>query len=225
MDARPLLAALQLGDSFFPSGATAHSLGLEGLRLDGWLADARLVERFLESQLRERWARADRVVLHAAHAAAPDLDRVLTIDHFADASVLVESWRLAGRRLGRALLDGNAAVGTEGCEEYARRAKLGAAPGQVAVVQGLVAFGVGLDAESGAALSAYTFSVAIVSAALRLGALGHFDAQRLLTAQRARIAELVAEPVPPLEVASSWVPSAEIAAMRHEVRRGRSFTT
>lgn len=225
MDARNLLAALQLGDSFFPSGATAHSLGLEGLRLDGALPDAPAVERFLETQVRERWARADRVVLHAAHAAAGDLERLSAVDRFADASILVESWRAAGRRLGRALLHANAACGTPGCEEYARRVKEGEVPGQVAVAQGLVAYHLGLSAECSAALSAYTFSVAIVSAALRLGALGHVDAQRLLARQRALTAELVAGPVPPLEAASSWVPGTEIAAMRHETRRGRSFTT
>jgi urease accessory protein len=225
MEGRLLLAALQLGDSFFPSGQSAHSLGLEGLRSDGALPDKAAVERFLETQLRERWARADRVVLHAAYAAAGDLERVTAVDRFADASILVESWRVAGRRLGRALLDANAAVGTRGCEEYARRVKAGPAPGQVAVAQGLVAFGLGLSAENGAALSAYTFSVAIVSAALRLGVIGHIDAQRLLARQRELSAELVAEPVPQLLAASSWVPGTEIAAMRHEARRERSFTT
>jgi urease accessory protein len=195
------------------------------MRADGRLPTPAAVERYLQTQLCERWARADRVVLQAAHAAEGDLERVQAIDRFADAMVLVESWRLSGRRLGRALVETNAAVGTPHCEEYARRVKHEGAPGQVAVVQGLVAFGVGLDAELGAALSGYTFAVAIVSAALRLGCLGHIDAQRLLTRQRTLIAELAGAPAAPLESASSWVPGAEIAAMRHEARRERLFST
>jgi len=225
MEAREFLAALQLGDSFFPSGAATCSFGLEGLRTDGFLPDAAAVERFLAAQLTERWARADRVALHAAYAAEGDLDRVQAVDELCDASTLVESWRSAGRRLGKAFLNTNAALGTPFADAYARRVKQREAPAQVAAVQGLIAFGSGLTAQAGAALSAYTFSVAIVSAALRLGLVGHLDAQRLIAAQRVHIAELVEESVPPLAALSSWVPGAEIAAMRHEARSARLFAT
>jgi urease accessory protein len=225
MEARALLLALQLGDSFFPSGAAAYSFGLEGLWTDGFAPDARAVERFLEAQLAERWARADRVALHAAYAARGDLEGVLAVDEFADSSTLVESWRIAGRRLGRALLITNAALRTPLTEGYLRRVKVGAAPAQASAVQGLIAFGTGLSAPMGEALSAYTFSAAIVSAALRLGTIGHLEAQRLLRGQLEHIVRLVAEPVAPLESFSSWVPGAEIAAMRHEARTARLFTT
>jgi urease accessory protein len=99
------------------------------------------------------------------------------------------------------------------------------------VVQGLVAAGCGLEPGEAVALSGYGVAVAIASAALRLGIVGPREAQRLLAAQRARIATLAAAPVPETPVAAqleamwAWVPEAEIAAMRHEARRGRLFAS
>lgn len=99
-----LLLALQFDDSFFPSGAGAHSYGLEGLRELGQLGSAGDVEGFLAVQLEERWASSDRALLLHAHAACPDLERVAALDELCERTTLVESWRSGGRRLGRAQL-------------------------------------------------------------------------------------------------------------------------
>ena len=53
------LAALQFGDSFFPSGAVSFSLGLETLHADGIVTDAASLEEFLTDQVMERWATAE----------------------------------------------------------------------------------------------------------------------------------------------------------------------
>ena len=52
------LAALQFGDSFFPSGAVSFSLGLETLHADGIVADTAGLEEFLTDQVMGRWATA-----------------------------------------------------------------------------------------------------------------------------------------------------------------------
>jgi urease accessory protein len=225
VDVRGLLVALQLGDSLFPSGAASHSFGLEGLHGDGALPDAAAVEKFLTRQIEGRWATSDCVALMAAHAAAGDLDRVAEIDDHVERSVPVAGWRAAGRRLGRALLTTHARLGTPGAAAYAARVEAGRAPGQGCVVQGLVAAGCGLSAAAAAALSGYGAGMMIVSAALRLGIIGHLDAQRMLAGQRARIAATATAPARPLEAMSAWVPSAEVAAMRHEPRAGRLFAS
>jgi len=225
MDLEPLLLALQLGDSFFPSGATSHSFGLEGLLTDHEIRGAAGVADFVAGQLEGRWATADRVAAIAAHAAAPDLAAVAAIDELVERSTPVAGWRLAGRRSGRALLATHARLGTPGAEAYAAMVERGQAPGHAPVVHGLVAAAAGLGAREAAALSGYGVAVAIVSAALRLGMIGHLDAQRILGEQRPCIARLAEAPAPPAAEMSAWVPAAEIAAMRHESRRGRLFAT
>ena len=45
-----LLTALQLGDSFFPSGATSQSWGLEELRKDKRITDGPALETFMTGQ-------------------------------------------------------------------------------------------------------------------------------------------------------------------------------
>jgi urease accessory protein len=57
--ASPFLAALQLGDSLFPSGAFSHSYGLEALVADGIVCDASSLGLLLGVQLREKMAVAD----------------------------------------------------------------------------------------------------------------------------------------------------------------------
>lgn len=220
-----LLLSLQLGDTFFPSGQSAHSYGLEGLCQSGDVCDVNGLESFLGAQLEQRWASADRVALLHAFEARGDLQQVASIDRFVDRSTSAGSLRLGGRRLGRALLRTHATLGTPFAKEYESRVQGEGAPGQASVVQGLVGFALGLDPKSSAALSAYGLAVSIVGAGLRLGIVGHVDAQRLLSRQRTRSLSAIALPLPPLEELGAWTPAAEIASMTGEVSRGRWFAT
>jgi urease accessory protein len=220
-----LLLTLQLGDSFFPSGASAHSYGLEGLLHAGDVTDREGLELFLEAQVEQRWASSDRVALLHAHAVGGDLAAAAGIDRFVDRSTCVGSWRVGGRRLGRALLSTHAKLATPLAADYAGWVQSGRAPGQASVVQGLLGFALGLSASTAAGLSAYGLSVGIVGAGLRLGIVGHLDAQRLLLGQRARTERALAQALPPLAELGAWVPAAEVGSMRREARGGRLFAT
>ena len=220
-----LLLTLQLGDSFFPSGATAHSYGLEGLLHLGDVTERDGLAAFLAGQVEQRWASSDRVALLHAHAAGGDLEGLADIDRFVDRSTCVASWRVGARRLGRALMSTHAKLGTPLCAEYEACVLSGRAPGQVSVVQWLVGFALGLSAGTVARLSVYGLSVGIVGAALRLGVVGHLDAQRLLFAQRARTERALEQPLPPLSELGAWVPAAEVGSMSREARGGCLFAT
>lgn len=224
-DGEALLLTLQLGDSFFPSGASAHSYGLEGLLRAGDVTDRAGLAAFLEGQVAQRWASSERVALLHAHAAGGDLEAVARVDRYVDRSTCVASWRAGARRLGRALLSTHAKLGTPLCAAYEGWVPSGRAPGQASVVQGLVGFALGLPAGTVARLSAYGLSVGIVSAALRLGVIGHLEAQRLLLEQRPRTERALARPLPPLAALSAWVPAAELGSMSREARGGRLFAT
>ena len=224
-DSADLLAALQHGDSFFPSGSLAFSWGLETLRNDGLLRGAEDVEWFVLDQLRHRWATFDRPVLVAAHRAADDPDSLARIDKLVEAMSLAREARDGSRRAGAALLSVHENLGTEGASAYHERVKGRRAWGHLAVVQGLVWRGAGLDETAASAISGHTLCVGLLGAALRLGLIGHIDSQRSLARLRNDIIDLLAAPAPALGDMGVYTPEAEVAGMRHETASTRLFIT
>jgi len=222
-DDTTLLTALQYADSFFPSGGTAFSWGLEALCADRQVTSADEVRRFLEGQLRHRWATCDRVFLAAAHRASKDLDAVAALDRVLEAMTLPRELREGAVRAGGALLGVHERLGTAGAADYRTRVRAGQAPGHLPVVQGLLLAGVGLDERIASTVSAHALSVSVVGAALRLSIITHVDAQRILTAVRGLLAELLAEPVVDVTHATVYTPATDVAAMRHESQTARLF--
>jgi urease accessory protein len=218
-----LLTALQYGDSFFPSGGTAFSWGLEALCADRQVTSADDVRRFLEGQLRQRWATCDRLFLVAAHRVSENLDAVTALDHLLEAMTLPRELREGATRAGGALLSIHERLGTAGARDYRARMRAGEAPGHLPVVQGLLLAGVGLEERAAATVSAHALSVSVVSAALRLSIITHVDAQRILSATRGLLAALLAEPVPDVAQAAVYTPATDVAAMRHESQTARLF--
>lgn len=217
------LALLQLGDSFFPSGAASFSWGLETLRADGLVRDAAGVEAFVGGQLSQRWAQFDRPAVLAAFRAGGDIDRLCAIDRGIDAASLSREAREGARRIGVALLKVHDGLGTAGAAAYRARIAAGEAFGQMAAVHGFIGHACGLDENGACAMSAYQVGFSIVSAGLRIGLVGHVDAQRILQAQRARIADIMATDPVPADELHAYAPAAEIAMMRHETGHGRMF--
>ena len=220
---RDLLAVLQHGDSFFPSGAVSFSWGLETLRNEGAVATEADVHAFVAGQLHHRWATADRPALVAAHQAGADLDAVAAVDAQLEALGLPQPMREGSRRAGAALLQVHAALGTPRAADDRDRIGAGRAFAHLPVVQGLVWRGIGLEADAAAAVAAHGMSVALLGAALRMGLVGHVACQRILARLREDIAVLLAEPAPPMRCCAAYTPAADIAMMRHETADARLF--
>ncbi len=217
------LTLLQYGDSFFPSGAVSFSWGLETLCANGCIAAAPQVSSFLHGQLRHRWATCDRPAMVAAHRAAEDLETIARLDRLLDAQTLAGELRDGSRRCGGALLAVHEKLGTPGAEPYRALVRSRDALGHLAAVQGLVGRGVGLPLSACEGLSAHTLCVGLLGASLRLGVIGHLDAQRSLQKARDAVAGILAVPAPGLETISAFTPEAEIAVMRHETAETRLF--
>jgi urease accessory protein len=217
------LAALQHGDSFFPSGTISFSWGMETLVAEGAITSAADVRRFVEGQLTSRWATSDRPALVATYRAADALDEVANIDNKLDILALSREMRDGGRRAGGALLDVHSSLNTPQAGAYRDLVRVGRAPGQLAVVQGLVWRGVQVSEEMACAISAHVVCTSFVAVAIRLGLISHIAAQRILTGMRPVICKLLAGPILPLDRAGAYMPAAEIAMMRHETSRVRMF--
>ncbi|HEX9450925.1 MAG TPA: urease accessory UreF family protein [Burkholderiales bacterium] len=218
-----LLGALQYADSFFPSGSIAFSWGLETLRADGEIASPDQVAQFLEGQLAHRWATFDAPVLVAAMRAGGRFDRLADLDDLAEAMTLATELRDGSRRAGASLLKVHTGLGTPGAADYRQAIAQRKARGHLPVVQGLLWNATGLSEEACRAVSAHTLCTGIVGAALRLGLIGHLDAQKILLQVRPVLVELLQLPVGDAVELYAYTPHAEIAAMRHEVQDSRLF--
>jgi urease accessory protein len=177
---------LQLADSFFPSGMYTQSHGLESFVSAGVSGEeqlAPLLQVYLLQLAAPGDALAARWVTRAA--AAGDVDLIAAIDARLEATKFAPEGRAASRRCGGRVL----ALGAELCEyellrRYNRRVQEGCAPGHQAVALALLGVAMGLDEAAVAAVELHTFATSLVSAAVRLGALDHIGAQRLLLQAR-----------------------------------------
>jgi urease accessory protein len=220
-DPKALLTLLQHGDTFFPSGANAFSWGLETLHADGLLRTAEDIRLLLDGQLKYRWALCDRPALTRAYHHADDLATVASCDAELDSMSLARELREGSRRAGGALLRIHAQLETPQAASYRERIQAGQAYGHLPVVQGMLWRGVGMPLEGAQITSAHALCLGILGAAIRLGIIGHVDAQRILVNSHARIEHLLRYPAV-LEL-SNFAPASEIAMMRHEAGQHRLF--
>lgn len=222
-EAAGLLGALQQADSFFPSGSVSFSWGLESLHHDHVVRNAADLARFVEGQLRHRWATHDLCALTAAWRARGNLERVAAVDAIVEAMTLATEWRDGSKRAGASMLNIHARLETPGAAAYRERVQAHLAHGHLAVVQGLLWQGAGLSEENCRAVSAHTVCTGLVSAALRLGMIGHVDAQKVLLHVRPVVVDLLRLEPAEAEALHAYTPQAEIAALRHEVQDARLF--
>ncbi|MDZ4734789.1 MAG: urease accessory UreF family protein [Rhodospirillaceae bacterium] len=225
------LAMLRHGDSAFPGGTASFSWGLETLVRDGLVRNATELEAMLHDQLRLRWATGERAALLAAWDADRDLACIARIDHILEARTLAREWREGSRRAGSALLSVHVRLGTEGAADYQRALATGEdiAPGlpalsHLTVMQGLLWRQSGIDRIDAALMAAHTIVLTATGASIRLGIIGHIDAQAIVGRSAKLIADLLAEVPPPLDEIHAFVPLVEIASMRHETGEMRLFS-
>ncbi len=227
MAAEPVavLALLQHADSFFPSGSSAHSWGLETLTHDSGNLKPETVLEFVRAQLLHRWATFDRLALVAAFDAHDALDKLARIDHTVEAMTLAAESRDASRRSGAALLRVHLSLGTANAQALRDAIDAGRLLGHLTPMQGALWCAAGLDRDTAQAASAHGLAVGLLGAAIRLGLLGHLKSQAFLQTIRDELAEVLRVAPAAIEQASVYVPQAEIAMMRHESQPNRLFAT
>jgi len=230
LDDDVLLAALQLADSAFPSGAYTLSGGLETLIEDGVVRHVDDIGRCLRANLLGRAAPGDLAALVAAHRAADaeiDLPTILAIDHRLAATKLAAEDRAGSRRVGgRLILEVARLASSPALDGLAEAIATGSTPGTAAVAFGVAANALGIPRRAAALAAGNALATALLSAAVRLGRMGHGDLQRLLRAAGPTIRRAVdVAEITDWRALRPSAPGFDIAIARHETATGRLFAS
>ena len=226
-----LLNLLHLADSGFPVGAASFSHGLEGLVQQGALSGAADVEALLRAVLHQGLAHCELVALHAAHACAAqgDHDALLALDAQLAAMTPVAEWRIASGRLARRTLATAALLTTSpAMDAYAAQISdgRGSTAGHHALAFAVVAEGLGVGLREAALAYTYSETMARLSAATRLLALGQNATQAIAHRLKPAMQQAVDHAATvPLERMGSCLPALEIAGMAHEYASARLFAS
>lgn len=223
------LTALQLGDSFFPSGMYAHSQGLEAMINRGLVASLDDLEDFLTDQMRWSVLPGDGVALMNAHAAARagDLGEVIRIDRMLSALRLPPELREASRQLGRRLLAETHSFGLVAKPTaYPEAVERGESPGNGAVAWGVIAQAAGLAPQHALLVFCHGHAVSILGAAMRMLPVSHSDAQQVLRRLHPILIEAVdmIERTPWAEM-TAFTPTLDILAICHESDELKMFAS
>jgi urease accessory protein len=230
-DVASLLSLLQLSDSAFPSGRYTLSHGLEAFAQDEQLRGPGALLTLLGDCIRSSAGPSDGIALACAHRAlradTPDLGLAVRADERLTAVKLVREAREASMRSGRALLaTATIAFDSTALRGYPDRVADGDAPGNHAIVLGLMSAALGVPRSDAVAGELYAFAAGWASAAVRLGLVDHRGAQHLLHRVRpvSAMAALRAAGGDVKDISSSG-PLPEVMSMRHEESRLRLFAT
>ncbi len=220
------LNALQVSDSFFPTGLYTLSHGFEAFAQAG-LTSKEDLEALVRDYLENVLGPADGVALSHAHRAAEgrDLGRLLEVDRRLLAMKLIRETREASRRVGRRILTTAIALNPDTLlVEYRLAVDAGACPGNAAVVLGAVAAALGIARREALLIELYTFSTSLLGAAMRLIRLDHEEAQRILARLKPVMVRVAEENLDrsPSEM-RAFAPLIDIMGMAHERARIRLF--
>jgi urease accessory protein len=223
-----LLAALQLADSFFPTGMYTQSHGLERyveLGTNGEYAIGLLIESYILHSAGPAEALAARWVCRAAHQG--DLALVTQIDRQLDASKLAQEPREASRRCGGRILLLGAELFPNGITaRYHLHLREQPASGHQAIALALISADSGLDEDAAVQVELHSYAVSLLSAAVRLGVLDHVAAQRLLLRIRPVLAQAAeAGRSRDWRMIGGFAPEIDLMQMQHQSAMAHMFVS
>jgi urease accessory protein len=222
-----LLALMQVVDGAFPTGAFAHSLGLETYVQAGTVHDGASFGEFLRTSLHLGVGASDAIALSVAHRAARNGDwgAVREADELLTAMKLPEETRTAGLRLGkRFLVTCEAVFDLEAIRRLRESVEPGDLAGQHAVAFGAVTALLGASLGDAARAYLHGHAMSQASAAVRLVPLGATAAQRVVRSLHGDIVAITGLAVTcGIDDMTSFTPGLDIASMRHADLPARLF--
>jgi urease accessory protein len=213
-----LLRLLQLTDSTFPTGAFAHSFGLETCIARGTIRTATTLEEFISNTLLHAVAPGDGVACAAICRAGADWEPMLRrLDGRLTAMKVVSEARQASRALGvRFLRTATALFPSPRATVYLRQIDAKVLHGHVCLAYGLLCADLALPGQSALVAWFRQYCAALVSVGVRLIPLGQTAGQMLL----ARLGTVIFDAAElahtrNIEDMASFAPGQELASIVH----------
>ncbi len=222
------VSLLQITDSSFPTGAFAHSWGLETYVSEGLVNDMDSLYEFIESFILYTTARLDAASVKLAHeyTRKKEISSLCRLDRIIHTMKFPSEVRQGSIQTGRQLLRLINELKSEEAilQTFSDKVQRRAAVGHHSVVYGLVCNT--LKIPKSEAILAYLYSTvsSLVGAALRLLPIGHTEGQKIIE----RIKPLLVNTVEivlkvNINELTGFSPGIDIRAMRHERLYTRLF--
>jgi urease accessory protein len=213
-----LLRLLQLTDSAFPTGAFAHSFGLETLVARGVVQTAAALEEFITNTLRHGLAPSDGVAcVAAARAGAAWEDVLRRLDSRLTAMKTVTEFREASRAMGtRFLRTVTQLFSLPRALTYLAAIDARTLDGHISLSYGLVCHDLDLPLQPAMAAWFRHYCASLVSVGVRLIPLGQTAGQALLAHLGTPILDAVELALGrDIDAMASFVPGQELAGILH----------
>jgi urease accessory protein len=220
---------LQAGDSYYPTGAYAHSFGLEGLVQAGMVRDRATLRELVFLSVLPALRQAELPLAAHAYAAldpqAPDWAKVGELCVLAHALKSAKEARTATDNIGRQRAELTVTLHAHPlAHEYLARARERGWPFSSAVSAALEGRVLGAPREAVLAGVMYASLGGLLAASMKILRIGQNASQTLLTEALARAPEIIARAsVVPIDEIGWFNPWLDIAAARHETADGRMF--
>lgn len=204
-----LLRALQLADSSFPTGSFGFSWGLEGA-IDAGMVTRQSFQAWLETEMLDRWAAFDRVIL--AEAWHLSIDEHAAYEAEIDLLFWSEPLRAHSLNAGRAFLAGVERFGDPAAAKLKDMRQKGLVLGHLPAVQGAVFASQSLPLDLSLAAAAHSAAQAMTSAAIRLSLISAIEGQRIYRAIQPQLSQAINTPARGA-MPASFAPLSEIAML------------
>jgi urease accessory protein len=179
------LLTWQIVDSTFPTGTFSHSWGLEAAWQFGEVPDVHALRAFVDASILQ----SGHSYLPFTNEAYRDPESIEAFDAFADAFLVNTVANRASRMQGRTLLATAARVWPS--DRLTRlQARAAGTCAHIAPLSGAVFQAIGLPLPTAQHVVLYGTARGVLSAAVRLGVIGGFEAQRLQYACGQRLEEI-----------------------------------
>jgi len=223
------LAMMQLSDSFFPTGSFTLSHGIETLVQTGKIQSGQDVKKFLQLLLLNKVGVSDVVALLHSHRGSQEgnLTAVKQADCQLFAQTAIALLRETQSKSGRALLMMTSSTWSDKrLDVLNREATRGEIHCLHPVIFGAIAPIVGLNERDTVLTFLHSLVTSILGAAIRLGVLGHIQAQQILRSLALDI-EQVWSTARSMSLEQMWscTPSIDIAQMQHAKLPQRLFAS
>ena len=224
------LSVMQLSDSFFPTGIFATSNGLEFLFTEKKIQDMKGVIDMIKINIIQQIGPSDCVALANSFESAKksDFEKIIEADNMIFATKPIKEIRESSVRSGTQLIKcvSEFVEGNKILNQYKDEILENKAHGTFPVAFAVCCNALKIKKEKSMTMMLYGFTVSVVGAALRLGIIQHFEAQKIIQAIKPVISNTIKENSDKI-LSDMWqfAPQMDIIQMSHEKMDSKMFIT